>query len=234
MSPHSRRCAETWQTLPELALGIADGEERARALEHLPGCPGCQRDLEELSAIADDLLALVPEREPPAGFEARVLARLRAGQAPARPSRRRRFRQLGFAAAALAGAAAMAVALTLSYGPDRRLAHQYRTALQGANGKYFASARLRAPDGTRVGTVFGYQGSPSWLFYVLDGAHSTGIYREQIITRSGRSISLPRFGLAAASWGIATPVPVRDIARVRLVRAPHGPPFEAELPIVKR
>ena len=73
MNPRSAQCAEIRALLPELALGIADGEERARALEHLGGCADCRRELDELSAIADELVALAPEREPPAGFEGRVI-----------------------------------------------------------------------------------------------------------------------------------------------------------------
>ena len=233
MNPPNRGCGETWERLPELALGIVDGEERALALEHLADCARCRRELEELSAISDDLLTLVPEREPPAGFEARVLDRLSTRQAPVRPLRRR-LRRLSPAIAAVAAAATVAATLTLSYSSDRRLAAQYRAALHGAGGQYFQSAALRTPDGQRVGTVFGYQGSPSWLFYVLDGRYSTGIYREQIVTRSGRSISLQPFRLVAASWGIATPVPVRDIALVRLAREPRGRPLVARLPLVER
>jgi hypothetical protein len=233
MNPPSERCADTRHALPELALGIADGEQRALALEHLAGCADCRRELEELSAIADDLLALVPEREPPAGFESRVLERVNAKRQPRRPLGSR-LRRLSLAGAALAGAAGMAIALTLSYGSDRRLAAQYRAALQGAHGQYFQSARLHAPGGRQAGTVFAYQGSPSWLFYVLDGSYSTGRYSEQIVTRSGRSITLPAFRLAAGSWGGATPVPVRDIARIELAREPHGRPLEAKLPVAPR
>jgi hypothetical protein len=233
MNPPSERCEETRQTLPELALGIADGEQRAIALEHLAGCADCWRELEELSAIADDLVALAPEHEPPAGFEARVLERVSARQTPKR-SLRPRLRRLSFAAAALAGAAAMAIALTFSYSSDRRLAAQYRAALQGAHGQYFQSARLHARSGRQVGTVFAYQGSPSWLFYVLDGSPANGIYTEQLITRSGRAITLPPFRLATRSWGITTPIPVRDIARIELTREPHGRPLEAKLPVVQR
>jgi hypothetical protein len=234
MSPRSQRCAETSQVLPELALGIADGEERGAALEHLTGCPDCRRELEELSGVTDDLLALAPEQEPPAGFEARVLERLEARQAPARRPRRRRLRRLSFVAAVFASAAATAIVLTLSYSDDRRLASQYRSALHGANGQFFESARLRTPDGRQVGTVFGYQGSPSWMFYVLSGRYRTGVYSEQIVTRAGRTITLPAFRLVGASWGIATPVPVRDVALVRLTRHPHGQPLEATLPLVER
>jgi hypothetical protein len=234
MSDH---CAAVRHALPELALGIADGEERASALDHLEGCADCRRELAELSTVADDLLALAPEREPPAGFEARVLERLETRRAPARRPRRwlgLPLRRLGFAGAALAGAAAVAIALVLAYGPDRQLAAQYRAALQGAHGQYFQSARLRAPDGTQAGTVFAYQGSPSWLFYVLDARHSAGLFREQLITRSRRTVTLPPFRFVSGSWGITLPVPVRDVALVRLTRAASGPTFQARLPVVER
>jgi len=233
MNPRSAQCAEIRALLPELALGIADGEERARALEHLGGCADCRRELDELSAIADELVALAPEREPPAGFEGRVIERLRVRAAPARPARRG-LRRLSFAAAVLGAAAVTAVAMTASYSSDRHLASQYRAALEGAHGQYFQSARLRAGDGSRAGTVFGYQGSPSWLFYVMSGRYRSGLYREQIVARSGRSVTLPPFRLVAGSWGIATPIPLRDIASVRLIRQPHGPTLEAPLPIVER
>lgn len=233
MNPPRTHCAEIRALLPELALGIADGEERARALEHLGGCAECRRELDELSAVADELVALAPEREPPAGFEGRVIERLRVRTAPARPARRG-LRRLSFAAAVLGAAAVTAVAMTASYTSDRHLASQYRAALQGAHGQYFQSARLRTVDGSPAGTVFGYQGSPSWLFYTLSSRYSSGLYREQIVTRSGRAVSLPPFRLVAGSWGIATPIPLRDIASVRLIQQPHGPTLEAPLPIVER
>jgi hypothetical protein len=233
MNPRNgSHCAQTRDLLPELALGIADGEQRALALEHVAGCAGCRRDLEELSSVADELVALAPRREPPAGFDGRVLNRLDVRRAPRRP--RRRLRYLSFAAAVLAAAAVTAIVMNRSYSADRQLASQYRAALQGADGKYFQSARLRTPQGEQVGIVFGYQGSPSWLFYVLSGRYADGLYKEQIVSRSGRVIDLPQFRLVDASWGIATPIPLRDIARVRLVRAPRGPTLEAPLPVVER
>ena len=124
--------------------------------------------------------------------------------------------------------------MTASYSSDRHLASQYRAALEGAHGQYFQSARLHAADGSPAGTVFGYQGSPSWLFYVMSGRYRSGLYREQIVARSGRSVTLPPFRLVAGSWGIAMPIPLRDIASVRLIREPHGPTLEAPLPIVER
>ena len=88
-------CEHTRQLAAELALGIADGADRARALQHLGECAECRRAVEELSGVTDELLMLAPERQPPVGFESRVLARLQpaadappAAPAPPRPAAR--------------------------------------------------------------------------------------------------------------------------------------------------
>lgn len=232
MAPGSPDCLNIRETLPELALGIADGEQRAHALEHIAGCPDCRRELEELSSLADELLALTPEREPPPGFENRVLDRLAIRQPTPRPARRR-LRRLAVAAAVPAVAVAAALAVSTSYSSDHRLASQYRAALQGAHGKYFQSAHLNTPAGPTAGIVFAYQGSPSWLFYAVQGRYSRALYKEQILTRSGRTLTLPAFRLINGSWGIATPIPVRDIARVTLIPQPRGPTLEANLPVIE-
>jgi hypothetical protein len=232
MDPSSPDCARIRDALPEVALGIADGEQRAQALEHIAGCSDCRRELEELSALADELVALAPQREPPPGFENRVLDRLAVGRPRRRPARSRRWR-LAFAGAVPAVAVATALAMSASYSADRRLASQYRAALQGAHGKYFQSARLQAPAGHVAGIVFAYQGSPSWLFYVLDGRYGRGRYEERIDTRSGRTFTLPPFRLVAGTWGIATPIPVRDIALVTLTPQAGGGALKATLPVVE-
>lgn len=233
MSPSSADCARTRETLPELALGIADGEQRALALDHVADCSDCRRKLVELSSVADELIALAPQHEPPPGFENRVLGRLAVRHTRPRPVRRR-LRRLAFAAAVPAVAAATALAMSVSYSSDRKLASQYRAALRGAHGEYFQSARLDTPAGQEAGIVFAYQGSPSWMFYVLDGRYGRGLYKEQIVTRSGKTLTLPAFRLADGTWGIATPVPLRDIAVVRLRGQQSGAALRATLPIVKQ
>jgi hypothetical protein len=231
MDPSNPDCAKIREALPELALGIADGEHRAFALEHVAGCPDCRRELEELSTVADELIALAPEREPPPGFENRVLDRLDVRQPTRRPARRR-LRRFAFAAAVPAVAAATALAMSISYSSDLRLASQYRAALMGAHGTFFQSAHLNTPAGQKAGIVFAYQGSPSWMFYTLGGRFSSGLYTEQIVTRSGSTLTLPSFRLINGTWGIATPVPVRDIALVKLIPQPRGATLTATLPVV--
>jgi predicted anti-sigma-YlaC factor YlaD len=58
------RCEEIRDLAPEIALGIADGEERADALRHLSTCAECRRVVEQLSGVADELLTLAPVQEP--------------------------------------------------------------------------------------------------------------------------------------------------------------------------
>jgi anti-sigma-K factor RskA len=69
-------CDEFAEVAAELALGVLTGRERAQALAHLDGCESCREQVRELSMAGDELLALLPPAEPPAGFESRVLDRL--------------------------------------------------------------------------------------------------------------------------------------------------------------
>jgi len=97
-------CAQLRDVAPELALGVLGGAERGEALAHLDTCSRCQVYLAELTEAADVLPLLAEEREPPAGFEARVLGSL--------SSERRRGRRRWYASMAAAVAAAMIVSIT--------------------------------------------------------------------------------------------------------------------------
>src|ERR1044072_6357916 len=85
MTAESRDCAEVRELIPELAMGVASGDDRARALKHLAGCAACRRELEDVTATVDELLLLAPEHEPPLGFDARVLSAMRPAAARRRP-----------------------------------------------------------------------------------------------------------------------------------------------------
>jgi anti-sigma factor ChrR (cupin superfamily) len=76
-------CEEMAGLLPGVAAGVACRDDRARVLRHVAECPDCRRDLHAATTVADELLALAPPHDPPAGFESTVLARI--AQAPRRP-----------------------------------------------------------------------------------------------------------------------------------------------------
>jgi hypothetical protein len=119
MNVSALSCTEVRELAPELALGILSGAERAEVLLHVNGCARCQAHVAELTEAADVIPQLVPEAEPPPGFEARVLRRLGEGE--------RRTRRRWIAVAAGVAAAAIIVSITAvrvieSNGSDRDVA----------------------------------------------------------------------------------------------------------------
>lgn len=116
---------ESWHPdenlLLEVALGVAEDEDRHRAVAHLRTCMSCRRAHHELGDGIGLTLAAVPRAVPPSGFETRVLDVLggaRSGRVdeapgdgaprgerrrPTRPGRRRAW--IAVAVAALAGVA---------------------------------------------------------------------------------------------------------------------------------
>jgi len=216
------RCEETRALAAELALGVADGEERGRALQHLAECAECRTEVEKLSDVADELALLAPHREVPVGFESRVLARVLSPPAP----RRRRRRLL--VALAPAAAAAAAVAITLAVvSDDLRLASHYRDTLKEADGKEFETYSLAA-GGSDAGTVFSYEGSPSWLFISVDPAHRPGLSRAVLVTDDGAQLELNWFQLDRwGSSGGGIPMDPDGVAALRLLPAGGGEPLVA-------
>jgi hypothetical protein len=224
-------CDQNRQLATELALGIADGEERARALRHLAECPDCRREVAELSEVADELLMLAPERQPPAGFESRVLGLMQPPRAPVR--RRWRWRRAAAVLAPAAAAAALATGIVLgATGEDRRLADHYRSTLAAANGSYFEAARLQAPGHVPAGVVYGYRGNPSWIFVAVYAEHRSTEYSVELALESGRRVRLPSFRLdpRTGSAGQAIPVDLHDVSAVVLIGEGRGDVLEAELP----
>src|SRR5450631_616148 len=87
--------------LAELALGALTGRARAQALSHVETCPRCADDLEQLSRVADTVVQVAPEMEPPLGFEVRLFERMGVADV----HRRRRFRPSRWVPAGIASVA---------------------------------------------------------------------------------------------------------------------------------
>jgi hypothetical protein len=253
-------CAEIRDLIPEIAAGVAAGDERARALAHLGDCHECRHELAVTSDLVDEMLTLVPAEEPPAGFESRVMARL-APEARARrahSARRRRPAPLagrltsrtaapaaGPAAASAAGpragrtarrvtgrtaawVAATAAAAGLAAGvvwwqtaQDRELAGQYRHTLAIAHGSGLSAAPLKSGVGAEQGTVFAYQGKPSWLYVTFRSMPRPGHYDTHLVTKDGRRFALRAFeaGQNAYAWGSTIKVEVREISTIEFARS---------------
>jgi hypothetical protein len=223
-------CDRTRELSAELALGILDGEQRAQALRHVAECPECRREVQQLTAVADELAMLAPEREPPAGFESRVLARLQPPPAATRPRLRLRRAFAPLAAAAAAAAIAIAVVLQTT-SDDRHLADHYRATLAAGHGSSFEAARLRAPGQVPAGVVYAYRGTVSWMFVVVYRDRRAVPYEAELATKSGRRVALPSFQLdpKTGTGGEAIPVDLDSVASVRLVGPKPGDVLEADL-----
>jgi hypothetical protein len=219
------RCEETRELLTEIALGIADGAERARVLEHVDDCADCRLELERQSAIADGLLVLAPEEEPPLGFELRVLRSIQPPAAQRGPI----LRRLAVVAAVAAAVAVTAGGMLLGFRDDRRVADQYRATLAKAHGTYFGSVRLADAAGRPGGVLFAYRGSPSWILVTVTPQYRASVERAELVDRSGRRIPLASFRLADGVWGGSLPVGLGDVAAVHLVGEDGRSALVAEL-----
>jgi len=210
-------CAEIRELLPELAAGVAAGDERARALAHLGMCGDCRRELEVMATVADELVALATPVEPPGGFESAVLAKV------APPSRRRWWHSALRPAMAVALATAIGIGIGTAgamqvTADDRRVAGLYRHTLEIAGGRYLTASRLTASDASRAGTAFAYQGTPSWVFVVVWSGTVDGPHRVDLVTRDGheRLIGTMVVTGGEGSWGVEIEVDVAQIAEIRL------------------
>ncbi len=218
----SSECMEVRLLLPELALSTLGGEERARALQHLSQCVDCRAEAHSLAEVADELLLIAPRVEPPVGFESRVVERVAATSSP--PARR-----IPIAAAALLVAAFVGAAVVYVAGArDREVADNYRRTLAVADGQYFSARSLRDDEGATTGHVFGYQGSPSWIFCVIRGAD--GVYDVRLATRDRRVwiAGQMRVRGGEGSWGQALDVDLHDLARITLIHRGTGRTLVAE------
>src|SRR4051794_14142397 len=216
------RCEETREIAAELALGIVEGEERGRALQHLAECPDCRMEVEKYSDLADELLLLAPHREAPVGFESRVLNELLP--AP-KPKRRRRLRLVLAPAAAAAAAAAIVLAVVA---PDLRGAPHYYQTLKEANGKEFEAYSLQTESGSLAGTTFSYEGAPNWLLITIDPAHRAGLRTARLVMDDGSQVPLRWFHLdSSGSSGGGISVDPHHISVLRLLPGAGGDPLVA-------
>lgn len=216
-------CAEVRDLIPEIAAGVAAGDERARALAHFGDCHDCRHELAVTADLVDEMLTLVPAEEPPAGFESRVMARL-APEARGRrvhPLRRRPSRMAAWVAATAAAAGLAAGVVWWQTAQDRALAQQYRHTLAIAHGHGLSAASLRSGFGAEQGTVFAYQGEPSWLYVTFRSMPRPGHYDTCLVTKDGRRFSLRAFeaGQNAYAWGSTIQVQVREISTIEFAQS---------------
>lgn len=125
------------------------------------------------------------------------------------------------AASVVAALAVGAGAVYQGTSSDRQLADSYRAVLAQGHGSFFAATPLRGPTGI-VGTVFGYEGRPSWLFATVHLPNSSAQrFDVQLITRDGRHVQAgwAILGGTDDTWGAQIPIELTTVAQLRFVAA---------------
>src|SRR5450755_72241 len=212
-------CEEFADVAAELALGVLTGRERARAITHLDQCDTCREHVRQLSLTGEEMLGLLPSREPPAGFETRVMGRLGHQAVARRPKWTRRM--LATAAVALA-----AVACGLGgWGLRGATSVPSTKSPQTAHASVRSAALLTARHQT-AGHIFLYNGNPRWLYMDVDTGVGTGNGTVicQLEAGDGRVITVGSFHLDGGygSWGSPDPLAAGTVTGARLTSL-NGP-----------
>jgi hypothetical protein len=234
-------CGEFADVAAELALGVLTGRERAQAVAHLDECDSCREHVRQLSLTGEEMLGLLPSREPAEGFESRVMGRLglaTPGQASqGRPS----FAPPSLATASLGGepdpkarrspkrwtrrmltvaAAALAVVACGLGGWGLRGAVSPSGGARGtsAEAPLREAALLTAAHQTE-GKVYLYDGSPRWLYMAVDthGSSNDSVIC-QLETRGGGTVTIGSFRLEGGygAWGSPDPIAASQVTGARL------------------
>ncbi|MDP6106952.1 MAG: zf-HC2 domain-containing protein, partial [Candidatus Brocadiia bacterium] len=149
------KCENTKRGLSEYLDGVLPDEEHAAVETHVAGCTGCRAELDALRRTVEAVAGL-PHHRAPAGFSARVAARVHA-EAVARPGRGARIMRLWPRLAAVAAMFILAAGITflvdgglwLPGRPDGD-----RVAMQGGR-----EAPALTPDGGVAGTGLTHNGT---------------------------------------------------------------------------
>lgn len=205
----SETCDAVQEDLAAIALGIASGRRRAEVLRHVDHCPRCSAELEQLSIIADTMLQLAPEVEPPVGFELRLAARLRESAGPHVMSRWRR---------ASVWAVAAALVVVVGVGAGSLIGTGNGNPPSTSASPNLTSAALIA-HGETVGEAFVSAGKPSWMFMSIDSGTWSGAVTCQVILAGGQVESIGQFELSGGygAWGAPLWSAAQEVRSARLV-----------------
>ncbi|MFB0617975.1 hypothetical protein [Streptomyces sp. AGS-58] len=219
----------------ELALGVLSGRERAEAFAHLDRCADCREYIEHLTLVGDGLIGLLPDREPPLGFETRVgraLIRDAAAQEPRPPARasgrlptgwRGRGHRARLRLASIGAAAAVACGLA---GWGISTAVQEVTASPPAASvsepMLVGDLTSAADRGQPVGEVYAHPGTSGWLFVSVDldgrGTRYSGRVTCLLEHADGTTVRVGDFAVrdGRGDWGAPAAVDTAAVSGARL------------------
>ncbi|MEV6295084.1 hypothetical protein AB0M41_32725 [Streptomyces sp. NPDC051896] len=216
----------------ELALGVLPARERAEAVAHLDRCADCREYVRRLTLVGDRLIGLLPDAEPPAGFEARVARRLAeqasGPEAPRGASGRAPRNLRGRARRARLRLAAVATALTVAVGfAGWGIGTAVETVIASTapateSEPVLLGDMTSATNGGKVGEVYVHPESPGWVFVSVDSAGPRGVYTGKVTCllehADGTTVRVGDFLLSGGrgEWGVGAPGDLSTLSGARL------------------
>ncbi|ANP53985.1 hypothetical protein J2Z21_005257 [Streptomyces griseochromogenes] len=232
-------CEKLREIGAELALGVLPGRERAMAVAHLDRCADCREYVEQLTLVGDRLIGLLPEREPPPGFETRVargLAQHAAHEAGAHGREsglahqglRGRARRARLRIAAVASALLVAVGFA-GWGIGTVVQEVTASPPAAVETEPVLVGDMTVPGGGRhpVGEVYAHPGADGWIFMSVALSRPGTLFNGRVaclLERSdGTAVRVGSFELrdGRGSWGGATPIDAKAVSGAR-VESPDG------------
>lgn len=220
-------CLECQERAAELALGVLAGLERAEVLGHLQTCNRCQSTVTELAATANRLAGLLPEIDPPEGFDQRVLDAINPPEDDGRIPGPRTARERTPMIIALPAIAVLVAGVAFGLaGSERRIPNGPPVAA-GPHISQRTLDLLAAPvmaDRRRIGTAYILPRTPVWVVVSLSGADTTpndptdDTVSCDLVRHDGSTVELGSFPLrdGHADWATPTQVDADTLAGAHL------------------
>lgn len=206
-------CAETQERAAEFALGVLHGPDRAEVISHLERCQVCAAQVTDFARVVDGLTLIVPEAEPPVGFEEHVLRAIRSNRRPV--ANRRRTLLAVIALVAVIAAASVGVV---------RLVDGLRAPLEPPR-----AANVLA-NGAVVGKAVVVNGADPWVMVAVSGLDD-GIYRANVVDLAGDNVLVGEFSVVNGRGSWLVQAATRDVTSVRIVNNDGAEVARANIPL---
>ncbi len=212
MSDHMN-CSTFDASVGELALELLSPTECDILMDHASTCHRCSAELDSLSAVADRLVTLAPEMEPPIGFESRAINAMIGPRGVGTLSPR-----MVLAAAVLMLVVALGGGLIgrASKSPDARVAALNDVGISSAR-----SAKLIDASGTARGSALITSGAHTVMTIDLTSL-PVGIYHCVLVGANGGRTDIATWPVGASgsgSWTLPITAELSRSAQVQIAEA---------------
>jgi hypothetical protein len=213
-------CQQCRELAAELATDVITGHERTQALAHLDNCTSCRDTISALTVTTDRLIELLPEVQPPPGFQHRVMTALTPP-----PPRTRRWQIPAAALLTLALAVTGWILGHTNHGttPTQTNTHTENDAQAGERTVLYAPLTTGHQTGEhQIGHAYLYPGNPPWIYLSLDTNNTTNDTIKCEITRQdGSTVPVGTFPLTHGhgAWGGPTPIDRDTLATAKLINS---------------